>query len=156
MVDLSMMLPLALRWAEKLEIRVAEEGEPLNETGIRMARSVGVEYPQLIRILEVDEIPMPAGPMLREMTREIGILSPRTIGIAAGRSILLKRGRMYERLLRHEFRHVHQFEVAGSLEGYLERYLQQVYAFGYRNAPLEIDARKYEVGISQAARTELA
>ncbi len=88
---------------------------------------------------------MPAGPMLREMTQELRVLSPRTIGVAVGRSILLKRGRMYERLLRHEFRHVHQFEVAGSLEAYLEKYLQQVYAFGYRNAPLEIDASKHEV-----------
>lgn len=145
MVDLSMMLPLALRWAEKLKKKVAAEGEPLNATGIRMARSVGVEHPELIRLLEVEEIPMPAGPMLREMTKEIGVLSPRTIGIAVGRSILLKQGRMYERLLLHEFRHVHQFEVAGSLEGYLEKYLQQVVAFGYRNAPLEVDARKYEV-----------
>jgi len=145
MVDLSLLLPLALRWAEKLEKRVVAEGEPLNAIGVRMARSVGVERPELIRLLEVEEIPMPAGPMLREMTREIGVLSPRTIGIAVGRSILLKKGRMYERLLLHEFRHVYQFEAAGSLEAYLEKYLQQVAAFGYRNAPLEIDARKHEV-----------
>ena len=104
-----------------------------------------MDHPELICLLEVDEIPMPAGPMLREMTQELRVLSPRTIGVAVGRSILLKRGRMYERLLRHEFRHVHQFEVAGSLEAYLEKYLQQVYAFGYRNAPLEIDASKHEV-----------
>ena len=36
-------------------------------------------------------------------------------------------------------------KVAGSLEACLEKYLQQVVAFGYRNAPLEVDARKYEV-----------
>ena len=145
MVDLSMMLPLALRWAEKLKERVVLEGEPLNATGISMARSVGVKRPELIRLLEVDHIPMPAGPMLREMTSEIGVLSHRTIGIAVGHSILLKKGRMYERLLLHEFRHVYQFEEAGSLESYLEKYLQQVVAFGYRNAPLEVDARKHEV-----------
>ena len=144
MVDLSLLLPLALRWAEKLEKRVVLEGEPLNAIGVRMARSVGVRQPELIRLLEVEHIPMPAGPMLREMTQEIGVLSPRTIGIAVGHSILLKKGRMYQRLLLHEFRHVHQFEVAGSLEAYLEKYLQQVTAFGYRNAPLEVDARKHE------------
>ena len=32
----------------------------------------------------------------------------------------------------------------GDLEKYIEKYLLQVSAFGYENAPLEIDARKYE------------
>ncbi len=36
-------------------------------------------------------------------------------------------------------------EQEGSLERFMEKYLQQVISFGYHSAPLEIDARRYEV-----------
>ncbi len=143
--DMEMMLPLAVRWAQKLEERVALQGRALKEYGVDVARSVGVVRPDLIRVQVVDEMPMPAGPMLREMSDEIGIFTPRTIGITVGHSIVVKEGRVTDRLLQHEFRHVHQYEESGSLELFLEKYLRQVNAFGYRNAPLEVDARKHEV-----------
>lgn len=145
MIDLEMMLPLALRWSQKLEERIALLGMPLNSFGIDMARSVGVQRPDLIRIQVVDQIPIPAGPMLKEMVQEIGVISPNTIGITVGHSVLVKSGKVDNRVLLHEFRHVHQYEEEGDLEKYIEKYLLQVSAFGYENAPLEIDARKYEV-----------
>ncbi len=42
------------------------------------------------------------------------------------------------RLLRHEFRHVHQYEKAGSISAFLPIYLGQI------DAPLEADARAHE------------
>ena len=124
--DMEMMLPLAVRWAQKLEERVALQGRALKEYGVDVARSVGVVRPDLIRVQVVDEMPMPAGPMLREMSDEIGIFTPRTIGITVGHSIVVKEGRVTDRLLQHEFRHVHQYEESGSLELFLEKYLRLI------------------------------
>jgi hypothetical protein len=53
-------------------------------------------------------------------------------------------GHVDPRLLRHEFRHVHQYEMAGSIIAFLPVYLGQIVQFGYRDAPLEVDARAHE------------
>ena len=55
------------------------------------------------------------------------------------------RGHETKRLLSHELRHVHQYEQAGSIAGFLPEYLQQIVAFGYAAAPLEQEARAHEV-----------
>jgi len=47
-------------------------------------------------------------------------------------------------LLRHEFRHVYQFEQAGSIANFIEIYVKSVIADGYQNSEFEIDARAFE------------
>ena len=54
------------------------------------------------------------------------------------------RGQDTRRLLTHEFRHVHQYEAAGSIGAFLVRYLQEIAKVGYHDAPLEADARQHE------------
>jgi hypothetical protein len=64
------------------------------------------------------------------------------IGLTLGYAVLVCRDHEARpRVLSHEFRHVHQYEVAGSIAAFLPGYLQQIVAHGYANAPLEIDAR---------------
>lgn len=53
-------------------------------------------------------------------------------------------GKACPRLLSHEYRHVHQYEAAGSIAAFLRRYLQQIAEVGYERAPYEIDARQWE------------
>jgi len=145
MVDLDMMLPLTMRWVQKQQKVIRQDGQTIGGDVLRLAKQVGVRCPERIRVLLVDTIPVPTGPMLREMAEESGVVSSSTVGLALGYSVYIRKKGMNPRIFAHEFRHVHQFEKDGSLELFLDKYLKQVTAFGYQRAPLEIDARKYEV-----------
>jgi hypothetical protein len=109
-----------------------------------VARNVGVVHPELIRVALVDVLPMPQDPMLRAAAVQKGLFGPDTAGVTLGYSVFLRRGRDTWSLLSHEFRHVFQYEQAGSIAAFLPIYLQQILQFGYANAPLELDARAHE------------
>jgi len=74
-----------------------------------------------------------------------GLLGPETLGLTLGYGIFIVSGHDTVRLLSHEFRHVYQYETLGSIEKFLPVYLQQIVDFGYADAPLEVDAREYEM-----------
>ena len=105
---------------------------------------MGVSHPELIRIWNVPEIPAPADPELRHFAREQSLIGPGTCGLTLGYGIFLLKGYADAPLLLHEFRHVQQYEVAGSIAAFLPVYLQQIADFGYDNAPYEVDARAHE------------
>jgi len=57
-----LLLLIAVRWAERAERRILQEGVPLNEPHLTDARLMGVEHPERIRLLRVDSIPLPGNP----------------------------------------------------------------------------------------------
>ena len=65
-------------------------------------------------------------------------------GLTLGYAVFVRRGHETLRLLSHEFRHVYQYEQAGSIGAFLSVYLPQVVQFGYEQAPFEIDARAHQ------------
>ncbi len=75
----------------------------------------------------------------------VDFLGPQTLGLTLGHSVLVRRGHESTRLLSHEFRHVHQYEQAGSVATFLSVYLKEVLDHGYAAAPLEVDARTHEI-----------
>jgi hypothetical protein len=91
-----------------------------------------------------DRLPFPDTPALGAIARDTGLLSPGTIGLTLGHAVFVLRGHDTRRLLTHEFRHVHQYEEAGSIGAFLARYLHEVAIVGYHDAPLEADARQHE------------
>lgn len=141
---LPLLLPKAIAWAEVQARRVSETGEALSKTGTETARKVGVQHPELIRILLVKELPLPDEPVLREAAVGTGLIGPHMAGLTLGHSILIVNGTLDLRLLSHECRHVHQYEQHGSISAFLRVYLQQIATVDYANAPLEQDARAYE------------
>jgi hypothetical protein len=63
-----------------------------------------------------------------------------------GYAVLVKRGgEEDERLLRHELRHVAQYEGAGGIAPFLARHIPDLLRYGYRDSPFERDARAHEV-----------
>lgn len=138
------LLPKAIAWAEMQSSHIAHFGQPLNDTLISLARSVGVLHPDRIRIVEVDSLPMPDDPDLKDAALAAGLLGANMIGLTLGYSVYICRGQWTIRLLSHEFRHVCQYEKAGSIVTFLSIYLQQIVSVGYNSAPFEIDARVYE------------
>ena len=138
------LLPGAIAWAESQSRKAASEGKSLSEADKATAREVGVRHPDLIRVMLVDELPLPDDPFLREAAVQTGLLGPHMAGLTLGHSILIARGTLSSRLLSHECRHVHQYEERGSIGAFLAIYLQQIATFGYHDAPLEQDARAHE------------
>jgi hypothetical protein len=138
------LLPGAVAWAEARSAEAALAGDGLNESGIGIARSVGVQRPELVRVSIVDTLPMPEDTGLRTAALQTGLLGPRMVGLTLGYSILICRGHESIRLLSHELRHVHQYEANGSIAGFLPIYLQQIAIYGYQDAPFEVDARAHE------------
>lgn len=139
------LLPRAIAWAEFQQQHVAQVGTPLSAQGQSLARAVGVKRPELIRVKVVDALPLPEDPELRAVALQTGLLGPGMIGLTLGYAVFACRGHDADpRLLSHEFRHVYQYEVLGSVASFLPVYLQQIAQFGYNDAPLEVDARAHE------------
>lgn len=143
-IDIQPLMPEAISWAQEHERLIKKAGRPLDDPNMDAARRVGVTKPQMIRILEVDWIPKPSHPDLQRLAVATGLLGPGTLGLTLGYRIYVLRGHVSKQLLTHEYRHVHQYENAGSISGFLQIYIQQVLEYGYMNAPLEVDARAYE------------
>jgi hypothetical protein len=141
---LPFLLPKAIAWAEGEANSAAATGQALNDSEQQVARRVGVSRPELIRVALVDTLPMPDDPALQSAAIQTGLLGPHMAGLTLGYSVFVRRGQRTLRLLSHEFRHVYQYEQAGSIAAFLPVYLQQIAQFGYANAALEADARAYE------------
>ncbi len=138
------LLPRAIAWAEAEERRILSQGRPLTDIEIQLSRAVGVKRPERVRICAMLPLPMPEDPELRAAALETGLLGPGTVGLTLGYGIYVASGHATARLVSHECRHVHQYEVAGSIAAYLPQYLLQIVQVGYQNAPFEVDARNWE------------
>jgi len=138
------ILPSAIAWAEARSNEILRIGVPLNDLGIRLARAVGVARPELVRILDVPNLPVPDDPQLKYAAEQTGLIGPDMVGLTLGYGIYIVTGHGSNRLVSHECRHVYQYEVAGSIAGFLPVYLHQIATVGYNDAPYEVDARRHE------------
>lgn len=139
------LLPRAIDWAKVRSAEILATGEPLSATDATLAIAVGVSNPEKIRVLTVSALPLPEDPELKEVALATGLLGPGVIGMTLGYGIYVCDGFFSKRLISHECRHVHQYEVAGSIEKFLPVYLQQIALHGYHDAPFEADARAHEI-----------
>lgn len=142
---LPQLLPRAVAWAESQAQQIAVIGMALEPDLLHVASLVGVQRPELIRLMLVDSLPFPEDPTLKTASIQTGMLSPNFVGLTLGYGIYIVRGHESIRLISHECRHVHQYESFGSIKGFLSAYLPQIIQFGYSDAPLEIDARAHEM-----------
>jgi len=135
------LVSAAVTWGWHQEGLIIRNGRQLTQREYELARAVGVRHPEQVRVLVVDEIPLPDDPALRRLAGESGAVGTHTHGMTLGHGIYLLRGHIGERLLSHELRHVHQYEILGGLEWFMAVYVPQVALLGYKKAPLERDAR---------------
>lgn len=80
------------KWARKHHDRIQSNGVELNDNGVDMARSVGVENPDKIRVMRVDEIPFWEDPAIHSLAKSVGMLSGQVMGITFGHSIYIVKG----------------------------------------------------------------
>ncbi len=135
------LLPLAASWAHKQEQRMLQVGVPLSEEELADARAIGVAEPQRVRLLRLDQVPVPSHPMLKAAAAAIHFLTPATRGLALRYGIFVRSDCWRERaLIAHELVHVAQYERLGGMLPFLRQYLLQCLTVGYPEAPLEQEA----------------
>jgi hypothetical protein len=142
---LPQILPKAIQWAQRKSAEIQSVGLPLSETELKLAKLMGVNEPQRIRILLVRELPLPEDPELSAVALSTGLIGPNMVGLTLGHGIFICEGHRTNRLVSHECRHVYQYEQAGSIHEFLPIYLLQIAQFGYEGAPYEHDAYAHEV-----------
>jgi hypothetical protein len=144
--ELPLLASRAVTWAQGMAQNAAHAGAPLSPALRALARRAGVRAPERIRIVVLDEIPLPEEPELKAAALKVGLSSSGAAGMTLGFGVFLRRG--YEkdiRVLSHEFRHVAQYEASGGIAGFLAVHLADLVAFGYEDSPFEVDARAHEV-----------
>jgi hypothetical protein len=132
-------------WASQQIANGYTNAHPLSEQQSLIARRVGVVSTGNVRLIEIEKLSRPQSTTAQMAMQQTGLLGPGTLGLTLGYLVFVDLGGLSRQLLAHEFRHVAQFEQAGSLEAYLSQYIDQVLAFGYRQAPMEVDARCWEL-----------
>ncbi len=144
---LPLLMGRIVAFAGAQERQILERGLPLDATSLADAHRVGVEQPKKVRVLEVDEIPVPAQRLLRAIGRQMGLVSAQTRGMSFRYGIYVRRGLAKDRaLIAHELVHTCQYERLGSMSAFLTAYLEECLTIGYPNGPLEQEAVLGAVG----------
>ena len=135
------LLPLACEWAEQQEQQILTRGVTLTADQVADARLIGVAHPDRIRLLAVDQIPVPAHPVLRAAADATGLISPLTGGLTLRHGIFIRSDCWDQRrLVVHELAHTAQYERLDGFRHFLERYLWECLTIGYPAAPMEQEA----------------
>jgi hypothetical protein len=143
--DHSGLAGIAADWAEARAAQALERGVPLTRDEAAVARAVGVRDPSRVRIELVDALPAPGDASLVAASTRIGLVPQAADGMTLGYAVLLRRdARSDARLLRHELRHVAQYEAQGGIRPFLAAHIPALIRFGYRDSPFERDARAHE------------
>ena len=144
-IDLDIYFPTILAWSANREQEILSTGKPLTPAQQLLAQESGVKHVDQIRLLKVKQVAFPQEPELVKIAGLLGMPTDNTAGRAIGYGVeIVDSAGDQDRLLRHEFRHVYQFESYGGLESFLQIYLRSIVEYGYLNSPWEQDARRAE------------
>ena len=138
---LPVVVPLIARWVSLQEKMILEAGQPLDPSELENARQMGVQCPEKIRILLVDEISGPTSFLLKMAADVLNFYGPGLEGITYRYGILIRRDRYPNlHLIAHECVHTAQYERLGGLGPFLKSYLYECLVIGYPGGPLEQEA----------------
>ena len=134
-------LPLAVRWASQQEQKILRAGVGLDESQVTDARMMGVARPEKVRLLKVDQVPLPANRLLRWAAKRTKLISSDTAGMALRYGIFIRSDCwQMRRLIAHECVHTAQYERLGGIEEFLSLYLRECLELGYPSGLLEQEA----------------
>ena len=134
------LLPKAEAWYSQTEIQLAPFGRFLTADEVRTAIQLGVAEPEKVRVVVLEEFPMPKDEQLLAEAKKYGLGGWAEGGRSNGRVILLKpRVAHSPVVLRHELVHLAQQDRMGRT-GFLRRYLIELEMMGYARSPLELEA----------------
>ena len=146
------LLPLAADWASEQEELVLRDGMPLTAQQMTDAKRAGVVHPERVRILHVENIPVPVHPVLQAACSAINFVAGAPQGLTFNYGIFVRCDRVQDRhLLLHELAHTSQYERLGGIVPFLRKYIWECFNFGYQSAPLELEADKVAERVIKAA-----
>lgn len=139
------LLPQYIDWAYEIDRQGLESGTPLNAQEFSLATDIGIQDPDKVRIVYVDEVPFPYENFaLKTLGEALGFIGENIINNAQvfGYSIYVRNGYELNRpKLAHELVHVLQIERT-SLEHIITQHFSDLAEYGYDKAPLEVEAFK--------------
>jgi len=137
------LIPKAVLEAKEQEQKILMNGTPLSDSQIEDAKIIPVKYPERVRLLRVNQIPLPEDPELKFAAQAIQFIIPNTRGLTLQYGIFVKNDYWNNReLIVHELIHTSQYERLGGIQQFLNQYLTECIQFGYPQAPLEQEAIK--------------
>jgi len=139
---LNSVAPKAIKWFLAQETRLLKQGRPLAADEMELARRMGVQHPEKVRVLVLAQFPLPDDPELAAQVKPLGLNSDDAGGFGMGYAVLVKpqfEGRRW--LLAHELVHVSQRERIGT-DAFIRRYLLELKTVGYSRSPLEMEANR--------------
>jgi hypothetical protein len=138
------LTPKAIEWYEAVEKQLLPLGRSLTKEELQIAKRLGVDSPEEIRIVILSEFPMPSDPELLQEAKRLGFDSDHVIGRTNGNVILLKPSASSDMsVVTHELVHVRQIRKLG-IRGFVRRYILELETVGYRRSPLELEAYSTE------------
>ncbi|GGP60245.1 hypothetical protein [Shewanella saliphila] len=139
------LLPQYIDWAYETDKQGLESGSPLNPQELSLAKNIGIQNPEKVRIVYVDEVPFPYENFaLKTLGEALGFIGEGIINNAQvfGYSIYVRNGYELNRpKLAHELVHVLQIERT-SLDHIITKHFSDLAEYGYDKAPLEVEAFK--------------
>lgn len=139
------LLPQYIEWGYETEAKGLKLGSPLDEEGLKLAKDIGVESPEKIRIVYVDLVPFPYDNFaLTVLGESLGFIGDNIVNQAQafGYSIYVRKDYEFDTpKLAHEIVHVLQIERS-SFEDVTRQHLSDLAQYGYAKAPLEVEAFK--------------
>ena len=139
-------LPKVIAWYSQVEQELTPTGRSLTAEETQNALALGVKSPDLVRVVILDEFPMPTDERLLAEAKRYGLGSRAEGGRSIGYLVLLKpRVATSPAVLRHELVHIAQQDRMGK-ESFLRRYLLELEMMGYARSPLELEAYAKEGG----------
>ena len=150
---LETLLALAVDWAAEQEAKILREGKPLSANEIADAKAAGVQKPEAIRVLPVEEIPAPQHPLLKAAMAGIQFLTGAPRGLTFRYGIFVRSDCQRDRqVVAHELAHASQYERLGGIVPFMRKYIFECFTLGYGKAPLEIEANEIAGRISGTAK----
>ena len=136
------LIPKAVAWTQQQEQEIFEKGLPLSNSQIEDARKLSVKNPEKIRLLCVDQIPLPEDSELKSTNQLLKLITSDTIGLTCQYGIFIRKDYWNHReTVAHELVHVSQYERFESIHEFLSRYIPECIESEYPNGPLEQEAR---------------
>lgn len=134
------IVPGLARWTERQERRLNAESAPLEPIHREFADALGIPKPGRVRVAVVTKIPVPVPDGFVRIARRLGLPVFHPAAMALGNLVAVTRDE--PALIRHELVHVAQYVRLGGHRPFLRRYVFECLRHGYRDAPLEIEARE--------------
>jgi hypothetical protein len=124
--DVERNMPKAVQWVTQMEQTCMEIGQPLLPQNWRDGETIGIRELAAVRVMVLNEIPLPSDPELRQLAAQSKLITPTTAGMTFGHGIVLKAGHYNRHLIAHELVHVMQYERFGGIEPFLVAYISEV------------------------------